>query len=89
MEQTAKGIILSACRGRKFVTRGTWGMRTDVLLGGYGTNERTPCAVLDLERTKPHATKAGFYEPIVLASGDTWENVLAALVARGEIEVSP
>jgi hypothetical protein len=84
----AEEIILAACRAgrRGFKTPGTWGMREDCLLGGYGTTARTPCVVMDLERTKPHPTRFGFYVPIVIASGDTWEAVLNTLRANGELQ---
>jgi hypothetical protein len=82
--------ILQACRkGRSgFKTVGTWGMRQDVKLGGFHgkDSERVPCAVLDLERTKPDPKHFGFGVPIVLAGGETWDDVLAALVAAGELE---
>jgi hypothetical protein len=85
--ESAEDTILSACRAgrRGFKTPGTWGMRGDCLLGGYGTTERTACVVMDLGRTKPHPTRYGFYVPVVLASGDTWEAVLETLRASGEL----
>lgn len=82
---SAHDTILAACRGSSFSTRAHWGMRTDVLLGGFGTTERTPCVVLDLERTNPHPARYGFTVPIVLASGDTWEEVLVNLTEAGEL----
>lgn len=84
-DRSAEGVILAACRGNRFKTRARWGMRENVLLGGYGTTERTPCVVLDLERTKPHPTRYGSSVPIVLASGNTWDEVLAKLRAAGEL----
>lgn len=85
MTSTAEHTILDACRGNRFKTRGTWGMREDCLLGGYGTTERTRCAVIDLARTNPHPTRYGFSVPIVLASGDSWDGVLNMLREKGEV----
>lgn len=85
MTASAHDIILRACRNNAFKSRAHWGMRTNCVLGGFGTTERTPCVVLDLERTTPHPKEYGFRLPIVLASGDTWEDVLSTLVANGEL----
>lgn len=84
---TARDTILSACRKNAFVKRGSWGMRTDVSMGGFAgrESERVPRVVLDLERTVSHPTKLGFDLPLVLASGPTWEAVLEQLVAEGEL----
>ena len=76
----AEQLILHACRHNVFRTRAVWGMRNNVALGGFkDPNPRVPCAVIDLERTNPHPGIYGMYVPIVLASGNTWEEVLAAL----------
>lgn len=81
--------ILRACRGGsgfgRFRTPGDWGMRTSVLLSGFGSTERTACVVLDLSHSLPHPTKFGFTVPIVLACGPTWEAVYVALAVRGEL----
>lgn len=84
-DHEAQEILLSACRNNGFRTRGTWGMRTDIALGGYGTTERTPCAIIDLARTDPHPTRYGFSVPRVLMHAPTWAEVLAKLQAKGEI----
>jgi hypothetical protein len=81
----AEDAILALCRVNSFKTRGQWGMRSDVALGGHGSIERTPCVVLDLARTKPHPTRYGHTVPVVLAAGDSWDAVLGALVAAGEL----
>lgn len=87
MENSTHDKILRACRNNEFKTRAKWGMRTRVLLGGWRTTEETACVVLDLERTKPHPNPKyyGFTVPIVLASGETWDEVWEKLVAAGEI----
>lgn len=84
---SAHDTILAACcrSSHRLYIRTRGAMRTDVLLGGYGTTERTPCAVLDLTRTNPHPTRYGFTVPIVLASGETWDEVLAKLIEAGEL----
>lgn len=84
-ENEAEQILLSACRRNQFRTRAKWGMRCDVALGGFGTTERTPCVILDLERTDPHPTRYGFSVPRVLMHGQTWVEVLSKLQEKGEI----
>ncbi len=89
-EHTAEWRILTACRKYGgFKTSGTWGMRQDVKLKGFYDTVRTPCAVLDLARTKQDPEHFGFNLPIVLASGETWEAVETVLIAAGELHARP
>lgn len=88
-EQHAHDAILSAVRSNKLKTKGTWGMRSDILPGGYKTTERVACAVVDLNRTKPHPKHFGMSVPVILASGKTWKEVHADLVKAGEMKAEP
>lgn len=82
--------ILKACRKGHdvggFKTGGLWGMRTKVAPGGFHGKETVPCAVIDLARTKADPKHHGFNLPIILASGETWEEVKEALIRAGEME---
>ena len=87
-EQEAHDKILKLCRSKEkvFKTRAHWGMRQDIALKGV-SGGRVPCAVIDLERTRENPEVRFTYIPIVLASGNTWLEVYAALVAAVEVSL--